>query len=158
MLVYLLYLLQLLDIGCFLILKQAYKYLIKQIISRGVNHINKREFLLIYKQAKQATLHQNNIRAGFAATGLVSYDPDRVLLLLYTKYQTPLPQRPRLNAFQAAETLYNIAKLQKQTVLLKRYFKKRIYSLLSPTKQAFIQLVKGYKIAILSVVLLVTKN
>ena len=55
-------------------------------MSRGVNHIDKREFLPIYRQARQAAIHQSNIQAGFIATGLVPYDPDRVLLLLYTEY------------------------------------------------------------------------
>ena len=88
---HLLYLLQPLDIGCFLVLKQAYGHLIKQIISRGVNHINKREFLPIYRQARQVVIHQSNIQAGFAATSLVPYNPDRVLLLLYTECQILLP-------------------------------------------------------------------
>ena len=77
---HLLHLLQPLDIGYFLVLKQAYGRLVKQIISRGVNYINKHEFLPLYRQARQAVLHQNNIRAGFAATSLVLYSPDYVLL------------------------------------------------------------------------------
>ena len=56
-LVYLLYLLQPLDIGCFLALKQAYRCSIKQLIVRGVNHINKHKFLLLYRQARQTALH-----------------------------------------------------------------------------------------------------
>ena len=82
-LAHLLYLLQPLDIGCFLVLKQSYKCLIKQIIGRGVNCINKRKFLPLYRQARQTALHQNNIQAGFAATGLVLYSPKRVLVQLY---------------------------------------------------------------------------
>ena len=85
------HLLQLLDVGCFLVLKQAYRHLIEQIISYGVNYINKREFLPIYRQARQAALYQNNIWAGFAATGLVLYSLDRVLLQLNTEYQIPSP-------------------------------------------------------------------
>jgi len=45
----------------------------------GVKHIDKREFLPLYKQARQIAIHHNNIRAGFAATGLVLYNPDHVL-------------------------------------------------------------------------------
>ena len=86
-----LHLLQPLDIGCFLVLKQLYGRLVKQLIGRSVNHINKRKFLPLYRQARQVALHQNNIQAGFAATGLVPYSPDRVLAQLHTKYQTPLP-------------------------------------------------------------------
>ena len=93
------YLLQPLNIGCFSALKQAYRYGVKQIIASGVNYINKHEFLPLY------------IQAGFIATSLILYNPNRVLVQLYTKYQI-LPPRLLLNASQAAETLYNIAKLQ----------------------------------------------
>ena len=85
------HLLQPLDVGCFSVLKQLYGRLIQQIISHGVNHIDKRKFLPLYRQARQTALHQNNIQAGFAATGLVPYSPDRVLAQLYTEYRTLLP-------------------------------------------------------------------
>ena len=49
---YLLHLLQPLDVGCFLALKQAYGRSVKQLIGRGVNYINKREFLPLYRQAR----------------------------------------------------------------------------------------------------------
>jgi hypothetical protein len=77
---YSLYLLQPLDIGCFSALKQAYRRGVKQIMAGGVNYINKHEFLPLYRQARQTALHQNNIQAGFAATGLVPYSPNRVLV------------------------------------------------------------------------------
>ena len=133
MLAHLLHLLQLLNIGCFLALKQAYRHSVKQLMGHGVNYINKYEFLLLYRQARQIALYQNNIQAGFAATGLVLYSPNCVLSQLYTEYQTPSPQRrPPLNASQVAEIPYNIAELQKQTVLLKQYLQQCMYSLLSP--------------------------
>jgi hypothetical protein len=77
----------------------------------SINHIDKHEFLPLYKQARQIALHQDNIRAGFAATGLVPYNPDRVLSQLHAEYQTPLPCPPS-NASWAAETPYNITELQ----------------------------------------------
>ena len=105
------HLLQPLDVGCFSSLKQAYGRGVERIMGRGVNHIDKREFLPLYRQARQAALHQGNIQAGFAATGLVPYNPDRVLSQLHTEYQTPSPQRPQLNASWVAGTLSNIAEL-----------------------------------------------
>ena len=87
------HLLQPLDVGCFSVLKRAYGHLVEQIMGRGVNHIDKCEFLPLYRQARQAALHQNNIQAGFATTGLVPYNPDHVLAQLHTEYQTPSPQR-----------------------------------------------------------------
>ena len=111
-LAHLLYLLQPLDIGCFLVLKQLYRRLIKQLIGYSINHINKLEFLPLYRQARYIALYQNNILAGFAATGLVLYSPNYVLAQLHTKYQTPSPQRrPQLSTSQVAKTPYNITKL-----------------------------------------------
>ena len=153
------HLLQPLDIGCFSVLKQSYGRLVEQLIGHGVNHINKREFLPLYRQARQAALHQNNILAGFAATSLVPYSPDRVLAQLHTEYQTPSPQHsPRSNASWAAETPHNITKLQQQTVLIRRYLKRRTHSPPSPTEQALGQLVKGCEIAMSSAVLLASEN
>ena len=61
-------------------------------MSLGVNHIDKQEFLPLYQQARAEALHENNLRAGFAATGLVPYNPDRVLSYLHAQYHTPSPQ------------------------------------------------------------------
>jgi len=83
---HLLYLLQPLDIGCFLVLKQAYKRLVEQIMGYSVNHIDKREFLPLYRQARQIVLYQNNIQTGFAATGLVLYSSNYILTQLHTEY------------------------------------------------------------------------
>ena len=153
-----LHLLQPLNVGCFSVLKQLYGCFVEQIMSCGINHINKHKFLPLYRQAKQAALHQNNIQAGFAVTGLVPYSPDRILLQLHAEYQTPSPQRPPSNASWAAETPHNIAELQKQTVLLKHYLQWRTHSPLSPTEQALSQLVKGCEMAMSSAVLLANKN
>ena len=77
-------------------LKQAYRRGVEQIMAGGVNYIDKHEFLPLYMQARQTALHQNNIQAGFIATGLVPYNPNRVLVQLHAKYQT-LPPRSLLN-------------------------------------------------------------
>jgi len=53
---------------------------------------------------------------------------------------------------------YNIAKLQQQIALIRRYLNKRMHSPLSLIGQALSQLVKGCEIAILSAVLLTSKN
>ena len=75
-----LHILQPLNIGCFSPLKQAYGHLVKQLIGYGVNYIDKHEFLPLYREARQIALYQNNIQAGFAATGLIPYSPNYVLL------------------------------------------------------------------------------
>jgi len=126
------HILQPLNIGCFSALKQAYGCGVEQLIGCGVNHINKHEFLPLYRRVRRTALYKNNIRAGFAATGLVLYSPDYVLVQLHAKFQTLLPQRRSLsNASWAAETPHNIAKLQKQQALIQRYIQRRIRSPLS---------------------------
>ena len=60
----------------------------------GVSHINKSDFLLAYLTARTEALTLNTIRSGFAATGLVPYDPKRVLSKLNTQLRTPTPPPP----------------------------------------------------------------
>ena len=55
------HILQPLDVGCFAVLKQAYRRLVESLMSTGVNHIDKQEFLRLYQQARKEALHENNI-------------------------------------------------------------------------------------------------
>jgi hypothetical protein len=149
------HLLRPLDVGCFSALKQAYGRSVEQIMGHGVNHIDAREFLPLYWQARQTALRQNNIQAGFAATGLVPYRPGRMLSQLHAEFRTPLPWcRPPSNASWTAKTPHNIAELQKQTALLMRCLKRRTHSPPSPTEQALGQPIKGCEVAMSSAVLL----
>ncbi len=149
------HLLQPLDVGCFSVLKRSYGRLVEQKMGLGINHIDKQEFLALYQQARSEALKENNIRSGFAATGLVPYDPDRVLSLLHAQYHTPSPQPPQAQSqVWVAETPHNITQLQQQTKLLKQYLKRRTASPPSPTEQALNQLAKGCEIAMHKVVLL----
>jgi hypothetical protein len=50
----------------------------------GVNYINKLDFLTAYIIARTETIVIDTIRNRFAATSLVLYDPERVLLKLNT--------------------------------------------------------------------------
>jgi hypothetical protein len=154
------HLLQPLDVGCFAELKRYYGQLVAQKMSLGVNHIDKHEFVPMYKEARTKALHSGNIRSGFAATGLVPYEPDRVLERLHTQMHTPSPQlQPQSDASPyTAATPHNITELQRHTTLIKQYIQRRTHSPPSPTDQALNQLVKGCKIAMQSAVLLVGEN
>ena len=57
----------------------------------GVNHIDKQDFLEAYYIAHIETMNQLNIHSSFAATGVVPYDPERVLAKLNTQLRTPTP-------------------------------------------------------------------
>jgi hypothetical protein len=152
------HLLQPLDVGCFAVLKRSYGRLLKQKMSLGVNHIDKQEFLPLYQQARAEALHKSNIRSGFAATGLVPYEPDRVLSHLHAQYHTPSPKQLPQQPAWTSETPHNITQLQHQTTLLKQYLKRRTHSPPSPTDQALDQLIKGCELAMHSAVILANKN
>jgi hypothetical protein len=74
--VYLLYLLQPLDVSCFSPLKHAYSYLIKDKMQLGFNYINKFNFLKAYPQACTVIFLVDNIKSSFSATGLILLNLD----------------------------------------------------------------------------------
>jgi hypothetical protein len=102
----------------------------------------------------------NTVCNGFAATGLVPYDPERVLLKLNTQLRTPTPPpiSPVKQGHWVPETPYNIAQLELQAKAIKEYLIRRTNSPPSPTDQALNQLVKGCQLAMHNVVLLAEEN
>ena len=66
----------------------------------GVNHIDKHDFLQAYLIARTEAASIANIQSGFAATGLVPYDPERVLSKLCTQLKTPTPPVTALERLQ----------------------------------------------------------
>jgi hypothetical protein len=59
-----------------------------------VNYIDKSDFLPAYLIARTEALTLNTVRSGFVATGLVLYDPERVLSKLNSYLRTPTPPPP----------------------------------------------------------------
>ncbi len=57
----------------------------------GVNYIDKADFLTVYNKARTESITPAIARSGFTATGLVPFDPDRVLLKLNIQIRTPTP-------------------------------------------------------------------
>jgi len=82
MLPYSSHLLQLLNVGCFLLLKHYYSCKIKGLIRSYINYITKLKFLLAFKAAFYKAFIANNICLGFKATRLVLFNLDAVLLRL----------------------------------------------------------------------------
>jgi hypothetical protein len=151
------HILQPLDIECFSVLKRLYRQQVEQLMSVGISHINKLEFLRLYQQVRPNALHSANIQSSFAAAGLVPYNPNRVLSLLHTQL-TPSPLRPQTSASWTAETPHNTVQLQHQTELIKQYLKRRSRTPPSPTEKVLDQLVKGCKMAMHSAALLKSQN
>tara|TARA_Y100000815_G_C13314319_1_gene489808 strand:+ start:263 stop:1768 length:1506 start_codon:yes stop_codon:yes gene_type:complete len=85
------HILQPLDVGCFGPLKQAYGRQVEDLMRMHITHISKLEFLCAFRIAYFASMTEKNIQGGFAGTGLVPYDPQRVLSKLDVRLRTPTP-------------------------------------------------------------------
>ena len=154
------HLLQPLDVGCFSSLKSSYRQEVASSICLGINHVDKQEFLSMYKKACTQAISLNNIRSGFTATGLVPYDPNQVLSRLQIQLRTPSPPitNDAIHTAWVNKTPHSLHELQQQSEAIKGYIQHRTKSLLSLTNQALTQLVKGYQMAMQSAALLASEN
>lgn len=154
------HLLQPLDVSCFAVLKRSYGRRIEEYMRVGVNHIDKPDFLTAYLSAREESMTISTIRNGFAATGLVPYDPERVLSKLNTQLRTPTP--PVVISSEqdrwVPETPHNVAQLELQTKTVQGLFQGRTTGSSSPTERALHQLVKGCQMAMHNAVLLAEEN
>jgi hypothetical protein len=85
---YLSYLLQLLNIGCFLLLKRAYSNKINSLAQYSTKKIKKEAFLLAFKAAFKKAITKNNICAGFRGARLVLHNLEAVILRLNVVLRT----------------------------------------------------------------------
>src|ERR1700722_14740076 len=85
---------------------------IKQLMRLRINYITKLEFLPAFRQAFKAFTEQN-IKAGFRATGLVPYNPERVISCLDLRLRTPTP--PLQGVSWVSKTPQNQDELRSQT-------------------------------------------
>ncbi len=147
------HLLQPLDVGCFSALKRAYSNQIADFIRLGIHHVDKAEFLPAFIKARIEAFSENNIRSGFAATGLIPLNPDRVLSTLQIRPITP-PEAVATQEQWQPETPHNINQLEQQAKLIKSYLQRRSKSPPSPTDAAIDQLVKGCQMAMHGAIIL----
>jgi len=86
------YILQPLDVSCFAVLKCAYGAKIHGKMRSNIHYIDKFDFLALYLVVRQETFKSTTICQGFLATGLVPYDPPRIMAKLQVDVQkTPTP-------------------------------------------------------------------
>jgi hypothetical protein len=85
------HLLQPLDVGCFGPLKQSYGREVEKLMRMHITHISKLEFLSSFRTAFFHSFTEENIQAGFIGSGLIPYDPKRVLSKLDVVLRTPTP-------------------------------------------------------------------
>jgi hypothetical protein len=79
------YILQLLNVGCFAPLKQAYKKEIRGLVDSYINYVNKKAFLAMFLEVYNRAILKSNILSSFRATSLVPLDLEVVLLKLEVK-------------------------------------------------------------------------
>ena len=122
--------------------------------------MDKLEFLAFYKQVRMEALNTQNIRSGFKATGLVPYDPDKVLSRLHILMRTPTPPitTEAVQSNWTSETPQDVRQLELQTEVVRTLLKLRTQSPPSPTERALNKLVKGCQMAMYNAVLLASEN
>jgi hypothetical protein len=134
------HLLQPLDVSCYSPLKSAYGHEIGQLGRQRVFHVDKDEFLYVYPRVRAQIFSDQSIQSGFRATGLVPFNPDRVLSNL-TIVRTPSPPVPADQPVAwTAETPRTIDQLNHQAQLIQNMINRHSQS---PTSRALAQLVKG---------------
>ncbi|KAL1986329.1 hypothetical protein VTN96DRAFT_6561 [Rasamsonia emersonii] len=155
------HLIQPLDISCFAVLKRAYGHLMEDNMQLGINHIDKLDFLEAHPKACVKAFKSENIKNGFAATGLVPFQRDWVLLQLNIQLKTPTPPGSRAGTIPTnwvPETPHNIIELQHQAATIKALLNQRMQSPPSPINVALNQLIKGCQLAMNSAVILAKEN
>ncbi|KAG2000778.1 hypothetical protein GB937_010843 [Aspergillus fischeri] len=118
-----------LDVGCFSPPKRAYGRLVEDKMRLGFNYINKFDFLEAYPQARTAIFSADNIKSGFSATGLIPFNPDRVLSQLNIQLKTPTPPGSR-STNSVPKTPHNLKQLRKQETTFKKLLRSEHAALL----------------------------
>jgi hypothetical protein len=109
-----LHLLQPLDVSCFSPLQRTYGHEIQELARQGVYYIDKIDFLTIYTQIWPRVFTEQNIKAGFEATELISSCLHCVLSSL-TVVRTPSPPATTAdNVAWTAETPRTVDQLEQQ--------------------------------------------
>jgi hypothetical protein len=88
------HLLQPLNVVPYSLLKRHYSNGISLLAHSRIYHVNKKTFLLAFKEAYKKTFTLENVRAGFRGARLVPYNLEAVLLKLDVQLRTPTPPTP----------------------------------------------------------------
>jgi hypothetical protein len=154
------HLLQSLDVGCFGPLKQAYGRRVEDLMRAHINHISKLEFLCAFRDAFFASMTEKNVQGGFAGSGLVPYDPERVLSKLDVQLRTPTPTGLPMTSADPwlLKTPQNPLEADSQTGLIKARISNHQGSSPTPIHNAVDQIAKGAKAMMHEVALLRAEN
>ena len=150
------HLLQPLDVSCFVVIKRKYGQLVEQRMRLGFNHIDKIDFLTAFPEARLMAYKAETIQNGFAATGLVPFDPDRVYQQLTVQLKTPTPPPSRSSNSQSSclQTPQNPRQFKRQLTTIKRRISQRTGSPLGSVDEVINRMSKAYEMTANSLMLL----
>ena len=157
------HLLQPLDVGLFSPLKRAYTKGLENTFRLGINHIDKMEFLAIYKRVRPQIFTKSNILGAFKGAGLYPLNPTAVLDLLNAPLGPTTPENEPEQVQQqsspwAPQTPYTIKQLDKQKQALSSRLETRLRRLSSPTQKLLNQVVKACQTAMTGATVLAVEN
>ncbi|EEA25964.1 hypothetical protein TMatcc_005785 [Talaromyces marneffei ATCC 18224] len=141
------HLLQPLDVGCFAVLKQYYGQVVEQRIRLGFNHVDKIDFLTAFPQARTVAYKAQTIRNSFTATGLLPFNPDRVIQQLNIQLKTPTPPPSRSSNTQSSclQTPQNIRQFVRQSTTITKRISESTGSPNQVIDQAIMRMSKAYE-------------
>jgi hypothetical protein len=155
------HLLQPLDVACFAVLKRSYGRFVERRSRQGWHHFDKLDFLATFPHAHKEAFKSETIKSGFAASGIVPYNPERVLEKLNIQLKTPTPPGSQCSNSQSSwglQTPRNTAQLQRQATTINSLLKRMPPSPSNLTNRAVNQMIKGCELAMNSAVLLAQGN
>jgi hypothetical protein len=98
------------DVALFSPLKAAYRNQVDRLERGGVDTVGKRHFTYLYSPARETALTKKNILAGWRASGLYAFNPDRVLAEipkpeLVTEQVVSIPEVSEIDPCSQSEVL-----------------------------------------------------
>ena len=139
------HILQPLDIGCFSPLKKAYSKQIEDLMHSSQTYIIKEDFFPVFQVVFQESMTISNIQGGFRGTGIIPFDPQRVLDTLppCTKIPTPSNSCPSTAQTWNPITPKNATDASRQSAFIKTRINYHQGSSLIQTIDTIDQFTKG---------------
>ena len=136
------HLLQPLDVACFGPLKRAYSLEVDNWARYSKTQIKKEFFLTGFQVAYSKSITENNILGGFRGSGLVPFDPERVLSRLDVVLRTPTPPLPESTLWES-KTPTSAKEVESQTLYIRNRIQLHRDSPLSPILRSLDSLARG---------------
>ncbi|EEA24638.1 pogo transposable element, putative [Talaromyces marneffei ATCC 18224] len=156
------HILQPLDVGVFSVLKRLYGTAVENRIRIGLHHVDKIDFLAMLLSVRLQTYSIQNIKSGFSHTGIVPYDPQKVISQLHLMVQEASPVQSRPNTSNShswsSKTPYNPCTVGRQGKAIKKLLNMTNLGSNTPTSQALDQLLKGALITMHNAAMLTSEN